>query len=120
MITKFKIYEDSDEFQPGIGEPEVGDYVACEDYAEYGYLNIEEENLIMRNFISNNVGKVVVYNSDDNYPYIVKYKIPKKLHINIRDFFNFDKRDMSRNEIKFWSKNKKDVEAYLAGKKYNL
>jgi hypothetical protein len=102
-------------FELDKNEPEVGDYVICE---ESKYPNIKK-------FISTNIGKIIYYIDDTesigyklykNYRYIVKYNnMPKKF-----DSFNNKTRRMKRDEIIHWSKNKEDLEIILNSKKYNL
>lgn len=87
-----------------VNEPQVGDYVSCEENDEY----------FTSYFISNNIG-VIIDVQDDLY--FVKYNnIPK----DIKEYFDEYCRDMLRDEIKFWSKSKEDVDKYIATKKYNL
>ena len=103
-----------------IDEPQVGDYVAAEEK-----LSTTKEDLKINNFISNNVGYITDIEEGRLYRdslgnkvntiYIVKYdKYPKGVSSYFDDLF------FSKYEIKFWSKNKEDVEAYLNAKKYNL
>ena len=109
-----------------LDEPQVGDYVACE----------ESWMFAVSEFISNNVG-ILKFKHDYDYEYAVEYdNIPKEFsyyfdHLNF-DHLNFDHleydmgkgsgdcREMIRDEIKFWSKDKSEVEDYIEAKKYNL
>ena len=91
--------------------PQVGDYVAC------------EEDSLTSDFTSTNVGKIVNIEDDrDNkYYHVVAYDdIPKDIEDLFDSQFGYLCRDMSRYEIEFWSKNRLEVEAYIAAKKYNL
>jgi len=107
-----------------LNELQVGDYVACEDTRDYSrnkYYGNEMGN-ILKKFIYNNVGEYFSIDKDVNYsnPYyiLVKYdNVPKEL----KRYFKKNKtRYIQEYDIKFWSKNKEDVEAYIAEKKYNL
>ena len=96
---------------------EIGDYVLC---SEPGDLFWNDINF----FIENNIGEIIDLNR--GYDYIVKYNnIPKE----IKDYFaHLDNsipplqtaRGMHKSEIKYKSKNKKDLESILLSKKYNL
>jgi len=112
MITKFKVYEDLDE--PVISEAQIDDYVACEDYYDYDY-DVDAVP-IMRDFILNNVGKIAKCNYTLEYPYTVKYKIPKELPNEIKCYFDNGMREMSIKEVKFWSKIKKMLNFILQEK----
>ena len=105
-------------------EPKVGDYVACEE----NLLFSSEDDLSNHNFISNNIGRITKIEEEGPYrdsykdkvyiAYIVEYdNVPKDKKYNILYFKNLF---FSLREIKFWSKNKEDVEEYLTAKKYNL
>jgi len=94
-----------------LDEPEINEYVVCKE--GIGYASAE--------FTSNNIGLIVNYNGRSAYS--VKYEfdiIPK----NIREYFDYTYdgycRAMTIDDIKFWSKNKEDVESYLTSKKYNI
>ena len=101
-------------------KPEVGDYVICE----------ESKIPKIKNFISNNIGRIFYYIDTDvkkfsvckDFRYIVEYdNVPEY----ITDFFEDvwtekQSRRMSLDEIKHWSKNKEDLEVILNTKKYNL
>ena len=92
-------------------EPQVGDYVICQD----GSYSVEN-NYEKKTFISNNIGKIIKYDTGSaSYPYIVYYETAPS------NYFTMGKtRPMGRNEIMHFSKNKEDCEIYLAAKKYNL
>jgi len=69
-------------------------------------------------FINNNIGKIVGILDNKKYPYIVKYEtssteIIERLGTECC-------RQMMRDEIIHFSKNKEDLEYILAAKKYNL
>ena len=100
-----------------------GYYVACEDNYDYSsekYYN-SERITFLKNFISNNVGQFTRrnYNNDvGEWTYMIKYDyIPKELQ---QHFTKSGNRYFREYQILFYSKNKEDVEEYLASKKYNL
>ena len=103
MIIKFKTYESINE-----DEPELGDYVICKESHEH--------EIVVQNFLSQNIGKIVEMNK--GYKYIVKYKnIPN----DTKKYFIYQgTRGMDRNEIKYWSKDKEELESILNANKYNL
>ena len=115
MITKFKIYE-----AINVGNLEIGDYVICREKL-YG-------DVIIQNFINNNIGKFVKKQSEhtlaDNCYGIEYDNVPEDL----LDNFDLDWREnprkpirwMKRKEIKKWSKNKEDLEHLVTANKYNL
>lgn len=100
-------------------KPQVGDYVICE---EKSYTT----DLTVVSFIKSNIGQLIEINSDKevDYPYVVKYE---NVTDEIYAYFGggsdniYDKcRGMSETEIKYWAKNKKELEHILRAKKYNL
>jgi len=119
-------------------EPEIGDYVLCTDLFNSG------DKLV--NFIETNIGQFVRYSKDEdiehkyakNYPYMIQYNIPDYFFSDdeIHDYFtpindNDIKlcRIMKRNEILYFSPDKKNVEDKLENaypqiiknvRKYNL
>ena len=114
MITKFKLYEELN-----AGEPEVGDYVII----EKEYDDFEDKNNV--NFINSSIG--YIWKSPGKSTHIVKYNnIPD----NTKQFFQYsDYSDglkignsiiVYNDDIKYWSKNKEDLEHVIQSKKYNI
>ena len=102
-----KKYEDTN-----INKPKVGDYVLCEEkYTE----NVTEIYQYFLNFISNNVGVIKFIRNDDFY--VVYNNVPQEVTKFFRDE---NARRMETYEVKYWSDNKKELEAILASKKYNI
>lgn len=99
-----------------INELQIGDYVICH---ELGYINDDE----IDNFIQNNIGQYTVYDDIiDCPPYVIQYE---NIPIRLNDYFNSDnERRMHRDEIIFYSSNKKTVEDFIKIKndlkKFNL
>ena len=89
-----------------INEPQVGDYVVCEE-PDTGY---SEK---VRNFVNNNVGQL--FEIENETVYKIKYNNSPHLKNVEYQWYFYDK-----NNIKYSSPNKKDAEAYLAQKKYNI
>jgi len=93
--------------------PEKGDYVICQ---EDGKLD---------EFLSLNIGQVKYIDSYDKIDtlYTVGYD---KISYEVRSYFskrieyNQYLRNMLIEEIKYWSKNKEDLEVILQANKYNL
>ena len=115
-MKHIKIYEEINK-----KKPEIGDFVICEEDEKMC------DDITVKSFLSENIGRIVRYRDisdifNSEFTYVVKYKnVPE----NKKDFFVASPnigycRSMSETEIKFWSKNKKEVEAYLAGNKYNI
>lgn len=110
MIVKFKLYESINQ-----GEPEVGDYVICHERG------IDDE---LTDFEDSHIGQIVRDDYDlEEFSYLVKYDYPE----NLTSFFNSscagdDKgaRAFGRWEIKYWSKNREDLEHIISAKQYNL
>jgi len=121
MITKFKLFE-----TVNIDEPKVGDYVVCSEKSDIFYKKEDWYNdyIELVNILKDKIGKIVKI---DELSYIVEYKdVPKKLR---QDFFVInDKkqlvcRRLAREDIEFWSKNKKDLsdlDLLRKSKKYNI
>ena len=95
MITKFKIFENINK-----GKPKVGDYVICKvaDTLESTSFGI---------YVSTHVGKI------DN---IVKTKYDDFYQVEYSNTGN----KFQEYQILYWSKNKEELEAILASKKYNI
>lgn len=91
MITKFQIFEEINK-----DTPEVWDYVILDVLSN-------DENLAY--LLKNSIGQIIDIDSGD-YPY----------RIRLNDELEYFQRD----EIKYWSKNKEDLEVLLSQQKYNL
>jgi len=106
MITKFKIYESIND-----GEPDIGDYVIIE-------TNDEE----YKHYSNKYIGKIIEIernkNPTPNFPN-TKRDIFRILFEDF-DTRRSDREIIWRYEIKYWSKNKEDLEPLIAAKKYNL
>jgi len=110
MITQFKIYE-----KLNVNEPEVGDYVIVQ--SNDFLVDINE-------FTKNRIGKLYnifkpLYADDLSYT-IIYDDIPKEL-----DFYKFKIDDeeaisMNKEDIRYWSKYKEDLEKILMTNKFNL
>jgi len=88
----------------------INDYVICK---ETGSLN---------EFLSLNIGQVIQVDKYDRTLYVIEYKnVPEFLSYRflcpIKDKFL---RNMYKYEIKYWSKDREDLEAIIEAKKYNL
>jgi len=104
MITNFKKFESINE-----KSIEIGDFVICEevDYADINTI-----------FTSTNIGKFIRYDDGEAYPYIIKYDYTPK---NMKSYFSGDdERNMSIDEIKYWSKNRNELEIILQTNKFNI
>lgn len=119
MITKFE------KFNINVDEPKLNDYVIC-DEDQIG-LNSDKHFRLLEliNILKNKIGKIV---DIDNSAYIVQYEnIPKDMR---KEFFVINKKNqlkcrrIFREEIIFWSKSKKELEANIEilrkSKKYNV
>jgi len=114
MITKFKIYE-----KLNVNEPEVGDYVICYNY--------ETDDVLFRDkFTSNNIGKLMEiqnlnHYNEIEYSYMVKYDfLPDELDwLNFKDLGKYVL-SFYKNDIKYWSKNREDLEMILQTNKFNI
>ena len=94
-------------------DAEIGDYVLC---SEESTISDHDDDINI--FIENNIGKIIELKR--GYDYIVEYdNIPKEFK-NEFIYSNNSARGMFKNEVKHISKNKKDLEAILMSKKYNL
>lgn len=108
-------------------KPKVGDWCICKENLS---LTIEEE-VEVDNFLNTNVGEIIAIRNDD---YLVKYtNIPKSL-ISWFTFFwkgvekmkytmpvdGIGCRRMNISEIKYWNKDKEELEIMINANKYNL
>jgi len=98
------------------GEIEIGDYVICDD----SLLNSNNNFKKINDFISSSIGKYVEYeiNISEKCPYTIKYyNIPQELN----DYFYIEGRiRMKFSDIKYWSKDKKELEIILNSNKFNI
>lgn len=113
MITNFKIFENINK-----GEPEIGDYVICEE-------KIGSISQFIKDFVNSNIGKIMaILDKPSVYDFWIHYDIPDdekfKLFYSSNEEVPSSWRKMKRNEIKYWSRNKEDLEPILAGTKYNI
>lgn len=109
--------------EPEFGdEPEVGDYVICEEVLGNNFSDL-------MNYLSTHIGKFIRYAEANDltdryeYPYLIEYKnVYKKIAENFRNGGRKGEtcRAMNLSEIKHWSKNKEELESILVAKKYNL
>jgi len=94
-------------------KPEQFDYVVCLP----GGIDFVEDNfgqIIHNELFVNPDGQMELF-------YYVEYKnVPEKLKENFENYYGADCFIVIEDEILYWSKNKEDVESYLATKKYNL
>lgn len=95
--------------------PDVGDYVICNDMSI-------SSNKPLKDFLDNNIGKITIIRNEKDYPYYIHYdNVPDEFSVNfIQISDNKNVRDMSRNEITYWSKNKKELETIILRNKFNL
>jgi len=108
-------------------EPQIGDYVVCEDSVFNKNDGSRDEKII--DFITNNVGQYIQDNDgkfgSGFYKYVIKYEnVPSDVsgfEFIVNGDGELDKiRIMTRKEILFYSKNKKDCEEFIVAKKYNV
>ncbi len=114
MITIFKLYEKNQII------PKVGDYVICSyDDCSYEDMNMHGYSLDEKTFIRNKIGKVINIDRYNDYPYYVSYdNIPGHLSngdIDVEDFIY-----ISRDAVKYWSKNKEDLDIIINTNKFNI
>jgi len=104
-----------------MNQPQIGDYVICEEYEN-------ESRPRIRQYTLNNIGQCVkLDNSLEETRYGIKYdNVPENL---LSDFSNeLDHingvyiciRYMKRGEIKFFSKNPEELKIIIDTNKYNL
>ena len=120
--------------------PEIGDYVICKDNTVLHHNNQHYKNstnLQFLDFISTHVGQIVKI--DVSHEFFVRYDDDPP--INLMDYAFYEKNrsiiwdiksakiiydkytnitSFKKEEILYWSKDKKEVEAMIEGDKYNL
>jgi hypothetical protein len=97
-------------------EPKIGDFVICTDNGITNDKNFES-------YLNTNIGKIILIRDNDKDPYCVLYEdIPSNfkvyasiVHDKIRKLIKFN-----RDEIKYFSKNKEDLERIIIANKYNI
>jgi hypothetical protein len=89
------------------GEPKVGDYVIVDRKTE----------LDVYDFTSNNIGYYEQSVNSNRMTYHIRFNnVPEELEKK----FTYNCRNYSREDIKYWSKNKKELEIILSTIKYNI
>lgn len=110
MIMRIKRFEEH--------VPEVGDYVICEEIFTSKDFNE------LCGFISNNIGQIkeIIRKNKNFLIYIILYeKIPNNLKSSTYFYGkNNNLRQMKRNEIIKFSKDRNELEEYLIAKRYGL
>lgn len=125
MIINFKLFENN----INIGEPQVNDYVITNqhnwenfDPNDPSFDEYQKNYLESIKFTDTHIGRIHFIDKYSTYEYIIKYKnVPDYL----KRYFNNSCIQITQDEIKFWSKNKEDlnnekIKQYLMSKKYNL
>ena len=117
MITQFKIFESINN-----GEPEVGDYVICQSTFDF----FTDVNTYTRTTI----GELVKIDSQRNMyeegddieiVYMVRYdNVPENFMFLVFKEYGGDSLLMHKQDILYWSKNKKELEKIIDAEKYNL
>jgi len=93
---------------------EIGDYVLCEEKLDHEYTT----DTIMENFSSTHIGKYIADKDNrEEHICLIEYK---KIPDIIKDYFEGNTRQILIDEIKHFSKNKKDLLPFLTANKYNL
>lgn len=96
MITKFNLYESINN-----GKPKKGDYVIVD----------------FRGDIITKIGQITYIKYNSYLPYLIEYDDD----FNYYDYGLYDKYiSINLDEIKYWSKDKKELETLIQANKYNL
>jgi hypothetical protein len=110
-----KLFEDINQ-----DEPQIGDYVIAE-------LKHNEYPALIRSFINNNIGMYIHNDRSDVLPILVKYvNIPENVDDDEYCFNDYNKNTQTgtwyfnKEQLKYWSKNKEDLEIMISQMKYNL
>jgi len=113
-----------------IGEPQIGDWVICKDLVQNDALS--DGIVSLNKFLEKNIGRFIRLPNDNDinmqsikkkYKYMIQYdNVPYEFE---EDFHFGEPRDndcriMRREEILFWSKDKKDLDPFITANKYNL
>jgi len=97
-----------------INEPEVGDYVIL-------YIRLKDN---FYDFIGTHIGKLVSTHDWNNMQLIYEFEyenIPDELLNNFYTVNGITNRvDFARGAIKYWSKDKEELEMILSANKYNI
>ena len=116
MITKFKIFEAWKLFFPNKNVPQKRDYVICN--RQFAF-KTDDPLFKVDEFINNNVGQIVKIEhlGGIKWYYVEYYNIPKELW---SEFYLNDSTLMQLKHIKYFSKNKENLEAILTANKFNI
>jgi len=113
-MKHLKTYEDIN-----INKPQVGDYVIIDYY-------YETMNINLKKFVNSSIGKII---SERIYVEPITQKIQKgelyeirfwNIPPRLKMYFENKTRIIATDAIIHWSKNKKELEAILQAKNYNL
>lgn len=98
-------------------QPEIGDYVLTRIEDPFA-----DEMMRVDGFLQTNIAQVVgrEFDSGKDERLILQFSEPSKDYLVNTHFTRDMKRFIDRNDITHWSKNKEDLEDFLAAKKYNL
>jgi len=101
-MKHLKTYENTQD------EPQIGDYVRCD----------ERLSSPSRKFTLNKIGQYLRRHTFATAQFLIQYEnVPEHL---MKIFTEDNCRNMTRDEIIFFSPNKKDCEIYIDVNKYNL
>ena len=104
------LFEDVNSFDSTFdSDPEIGDYVICDDYGT------------LKSFLLNSMGKIV-YVLPDSEVYVVEYYcIPEEIKYRFNTYNDkHNCRYFSKEKIKYWSKDKQDLQKILDAQKFGL
>jgi len=114
-IKIFGINEDENEYDID-DSIEVGDYVIC----SYDSINSYDYSIEEQNFISNNIGRIVEVRPFFSYPYRITYSDGIPDNINNGLYTNDSFIVLKKNNIKYCSKDKEELEFILSTNKFSL
>ena len=111
-LKPYKLFEN-------LNEPQIGDYVYCQEASGNNDDNIGHE---IDKFLENNIGQIIKKSDEGSWDFIVKYEnVSEKLR---KECFCHDDivggRRMDIGEIKFWDKDPEMVRVKMDAIKYNL
>ena len=126
MITKFKLFE---KININNGEPNLNDYVITNqhnwenfDPNDPSFDEYQKNYLESIKFTDTHIGRIHFIDKQSVNEYIIKYKyVPDHL----KGHFNNSCIQITRDELKYWSKNKEDlsnenIKIFSNIKKYNI
>jgi hypothetical protein len=106
----------SEDIKISKNEPQIDDFVIC-DMGDVSHQIINDYRDSLNDYLKTLIGKIIRLHVN-NFALIKYEDLPEKYSSGLS--FMSNQRWISKQRIKYWSKNKEDLEIILTQQKYNL